>query len=235
MNKRETKITTLVALIIGVVALTVGFAAFSRNLTIASSARYTTSETDLDVVFSVASDRVMTGDVNATTTGGATGERFYILPNSQTSISDISVSFTAKGQKVEYSFYIYNNSNYTAYGKPLTMEKALESSGTFAPIYCEAATGTNQTLVANACKDIKYTLTATANNTSTVLISVTGAAPNPSSVNVTYNNISIPAKTAIPVKLTIEYVTGSENVVPDGNFDVYIGKARLKFSTQQQD
>ena len=76
-KERGGKAIAIVALLIGVVGLTIGFAAFSNTLTISSSAEYNPDSNVFNVDFSSSSASVVDGNLAPTTvtpaTNGPTG------------------------------------------------------------------------------------------------------------------------------------------------------------------
>lgn len=214
MEKRGTKVIALAALIVGVVALSIGFAAFSRNLTISSSASYTATNTDLTVNFSTAATATTAGTITPSVVG-ATGEPITLVSSSSNiaSATGLKANFTAPGQSVTYSFYVRNDSDYTAYLTGITMANAAGGSTNIA---CTAGTSTDATMVNNACGDISVTV----KSGTTTLYSTTGT----SATN------SIAANSGSEISVTIAY--GDGHVAPDGNFDVAIGTLTLAYSSQ---
>lgn len=210
------KVMVIAALVIGVLALSVGFAAFARDLTITNSAAtYRATDKDLKVNFSITDAEtnggsvagVMSGtgvvDTNAgtATINGATDTGFA-------NITGITAPFTKKGQKATYSFYLNNDSDYTAYLKSATFASPEKT--------CTAIDGTDATLVTSACKDISLTLTI--DGTKVLATDTTG-----------FNAITLAAGDKKAVTVEIEY--NGSNVLPDGDFNVTFGNITLNFST----
>ena len=131
MNK-NTKIVAIVAILIAVVGLAVGFAAFSSSLTISSSATVTPSADTFKVVF---------GEEGTVPTSGP-----------YTVIKDASYDFTAPGQTKSTRYYIYNIGEYTAYLNSVTFSKESPT--------CEATVdgGATASLVSDACEGISMSL-----------------------------------------------------------------------------
>lgn len=217
MDKNNSyKVMVIAALVIGVVALSVGFAAFSRSLTITNStATYKATDKDLKVNFSTSNTETVGGNVAGVLSGtgvvdtnagtatinGATDTGF-------TNISGITAPFTKKGQKATYTFYLNNDSDYTAYLKSASFASPEKT--------CTAVDGTDATLVTNACKDISLTLTI--DGTKVLATDTTG-----------FNAISLAAGDKKTVVVEVEY--NGSNVLPDGDFIVTFGDITLNFST----
>ena len=152
MENRGSKAMALAALIVGVVGLTIGFAAFSATLTINSSATVTPNEAELfDDLFGF----------DKTETTPAVGKVDAKYDDAWT---DISVTFTGTNQTKTVSHTIVNDSEYIAYGKQLptalevdTCEAAQNSTAT--PDLVEAACDSvvNGTVAAPASVDVNGT------------------------------------------------------------------------------
>ena len=112
---RGGRVIAIVALMIGVVGLTIGFAAFTNTLTIKSDATVTPDSSLLNVAFSnenaANTTAVTSPDITATLSPsnvtGFTAENATINNSAASGpvIEDLSVSFTAPGQTATYVFY----------------------------------------------------------------------------------------------------------------------------------
>ena len=104
-RKDSTRIIAIIAVVVAVIGLSVGFAAFSNTLTIKSSANVTPSATDFDVNFSNSNTAEQAGDVTGVGTNNATGDTATIDNTDSPTISGLKANFTEPGQTVTYSFY----------------------------------------------------------------------------------------------------------------------------------
>lgn len=141
MENRGSKAMALAALIVGVVGLTIGFAAFSATLTINSSATVTPNETAVfDDLFGFAADPT-----------NGTVEKVYA-----DAWSGITVNFDGTNQTRTVTHNIVNGSEYVAYGQNLPTELTIKE--------CGKADGSQATdvLVEAACDEITATVTAPA-------------------------------------------------------------------------
>ncbi len=213
-KNKSSKIIAIIALIVAVIGLSLGFAAFSSILTIQSSADVTPSESDFKVVFATTDDEG--SEVTATTTGeGATADNATI---SDTKITGLKAKFTKPGQSVTYTFKAKNESDYDAYLKSINIANAAEGETS---IKCTAGTG-DAGLVAKACNGIKVTVTV-------------GEGGGKNAMAVNESNTAIDSHLldkkigTEPVTVKIEY-TGTD--VADGTFTVAIGDITLNYSTQ---
>ena len=95
---RSAKIIAIVALVVAVAGVSLGFAAFSQNLTINPTANVKADKSKFKVQFSTKQEAAETGDVTTFVNG--------------------------KGkQTATYSFYVYNAGELDAYLKSVTFEK----------------------------------------------------------------------------------------------------------------
>ena len=213
-DNRAYKLLSIIALVIGVVGVTLGYAAFSNTLTIESSAEVTPDPTSFNVDFSSANNAVQTNDIVATLTPnnvtGFTAEDATIDNSgaSSASITNLHATFTEPGQSATYSFYAYNAGEYIAYLKSITFD------GTKT---CTPATGTDATMVSNACNGI----------TLSVAVGSGATAVTTSQANITGHNLAI--STAEPVVVTIDYASNAARA--DGDFDVTFPDIVLTYSS----
>ncbi len=205
-KNRNSKIIAIIALIVAVVGLSLGFAAFSSVLTISSSAEVV-PENNFKVVFSREAGQEDTGDLEATQPedgNGATGDSATLA---DTTISGLKAHFTKPGQKIEYNFHAYNAGAYKAYLKKIEFVDGKT---------CETKTKVENSLVTAACADIS------------VKISVKGeAAVSATQDSITFHELDKGASETI--KVTIEYAAGDN--VADEDFDVTFGDIKLTYSS----
>ena len=212
----KNKKLTLVALIIAVLSLSIGFAAFSNSLNIKSSANVNPNEDDFGVVFSKEKDSVVDGKVviaSQNTTGNESGVGTIVNNVGAPEISGLSAEFTAPGQQVVYEFYVKNVGSYNAY---LT-ELIFGDGKSF--ITCTPASGATKDLVDKACEGIKVFVNI--ENESKVFTSDT-------LVNKLDNHM-ISKGASEKVTVTLSYLEGSE--VADGDFTVTFGDIGSTYAT----
>ena len=200
----ETKYIAIIALLISVVGVSLGFAAYSNTVQIKATADYTgPGNTGYEGgILSTDPDTPTEGDVTPTTEGGATAEDADLTEDG---IENISVHFTAPGQSATYSFYGYNNSPWVSY----------LNSVTFGTKTCTPGTGTNATYVADACNDIIMTITANVSEFTDTDTDVNGHSLN--------------AGSSEPITVKIEYIDGGN--VADGDFTVNFGTSSLVYGS----
>lgn len=212
---RGTRVIAIVALVVGVVGLTIGFAAFSSTLTISSSAEVSPDSSKFNVDFTSAG----TGDISTaaivptkspntiTATNGA------IDNSGDPKVTGLKATFTEPGQSATYSFWAKNIGEYTAYLNSITIANA---TGGDSYKKCTAKTGTTQSLVDSACNGISMTVQV-------------GSETATSSSVATINNHSLAVNGFDPVVVTISYAAGSAQA--DGDFDVAFGDITLSYSS----
>lgn len=204
------KLAAIAALILGIIGVSLGYAAFSNTLTIRSSAEVKPDSSAFNVDFSSSSSAVQTNDITPTLSAVVTGFTATDAEIDNTSdpvISNLKATFTEPGQSATYSFYAYNAGEYVAYLNSIVF------SGTKT---CTAKSGTTQSLVDSACTGI--TLTATVGSE---------AATSTSVASITSHSLAKGAAEQITV--VISYADGS--AVADGDFDVTLPDIVLTYDS----
>lgn len=223
-KKNNNKTIAIICLVVVVFALTLGFAANSRNLDISNiGGTVNPGERELDVIFD--NDQVLNNDLNVVKGEGSAAdatETGAVITNPTTTgvapvISGFTSKFSEKGQSVEYKFYVYNKSEYTAYleGANFTV-----STGDHKVCSAVSPSTTNSTHVANACKDISLSLIV---DGKTILS--TGSA--------TYESHSINVNEWKEITIKIAY-DGTNYPLPDGDMKVTFDGIRLIYTTIEQ-
>ena len=202
-NSNGSKYIVIMALLISVVALSIGFAALSSTLTIKSSATVTNT-TGFDVRLSSSKTAVATNSITPTVSG-ATATAATISSGASNQISGISVTFTAPGQTATYTLAAYNNGIFTGYLNAIA----------FGTKTCTPGTGTTQSYVDSACNGIT--------------MSVKVGSTTYSSSNNNISSHSLATGTGEDVIVTISYATGS--AVADGDFTVDFGTTTLTYGS----
>ena len=206
-KSRKNKKIVLVVLFMVVVGLSIGFAAFGSQLTINSSASVTMDGSTFKVGFSDS----QTGLTGTATTSTTTGEGVTAVEgqfsNNNLTISGLSASFTGPGQSVTWKTYAYNDGQFDAFLKSVTVGK----------ITCvaDSESGTTQAYVDEAAKGIS------------IKVSVGGDVYQTTNTNVT--NSKLEMRKAEEVLITLEYADGS--AIADGDFDVQIEPIQLNYSS----
>lgn len=203
------KIIAIVALLLGIVGVTLGYAAFSSTLKIESSAEVVPNGTNFNVDFSSSSSSVVANDITPQLSANVTGFTATDAEIDNTSdpvISNLHATFTEPGQSATYTFYAYNAGQYLAY---------LNSIVFTGNKTCTARTNTNQGLVDTACTGISLS------------VQVSGMDATTSSV-ASISNHSLAIGAADTITVVIEYAAGSGRA--DGDFDVTFPDVTLTYN-----
>lgn len=216
------QIVTITLLIIAVIGLSVGFAAFSNTLTIRGTADLNPNESNFRLVFANNTNvnsldtTSPVAPLNQSTLGG----NGRIDNNGSPKIRGLTANFTQPGQSVSYRVYIVNTGKYTAYLTNLVFNSP---GGSFNA--CTPLGNTSSSLVATACSDIYVT------------VQIGNQTFRSDGVNLeqTISNMSLAPGQNHQVTITITY-TDSGNYT-DGDFrvtfgDIYIQYRSLDEATQ---
>ena len=205
-NNRKVKILAIIALVLAIAGMSLGFAAFSTTLSISSSANVTPSSSNFGVKFSTSKDSLVVDAVSPSSkTSGITTSDGVIDNSGSPTIKELSATFTSPGQYVEYTFYARNEGEYTAY---------LNNINFLGSKTCTGETGTTDSLVQSACSYITITATV-AGTTYSETTPITG------------HSLAIGAGEEIVVRL--EYDSTGPSV--DGPFSITFPNVTLVYST----
>lgn len=209
-HEKRTKVIAILALIVAVLGLSVGFSAYSKTLNIQNvQATVQGNENNFSVVFSTASDKASPGSVNGSINSGSGTVGSATL--SGTTISNLTATFeSASSGQIQYSFYVYNNGSIPAYITGIT----------FGEKTCTGGPGTNSELVSSACSVI-----------SNPLVSVNGTFC--SFTQKISNSKKIDPGTSIPIYVLLTDNTSYTSATVDGDFTVKYGDITLTFSSQK--
>ena len=210
-ENRNYKLISILALIIGVVGVSLGYAAFSSTLTINTAAEERPDGTKFNVDFSSATGSVATNPVvatlNPTGVTGFTATDGVIDNTSDPTITNLKATFTEPGQTATYTFYARNIGEFVAY---------LNSIVFTGNKTCTPGSGTTASMVTAACDDITMTVQVGSETaTDSGVASITG------------HTLAINADEAIVV--TISYVAGGD--ITDGDFDVTFPVVTLTYES----
>ena len=204
------KALAIVALVLGIAGVSLGYAAFSNTLTISSSAEVKPDASSFNVDFSSSSSAVETDNITPTlnkNVEGFTATDATIDNTTDPTVSNLKATFTEPGQSATYTFYAYNAGKYVAYLNSIVFQGSKT---------CTAKTGTTQALVDTACTGI--TISAKVGSESATTTSV---------ASLTGHSLAIDA--AEQVIVTITYADGSGQA--DGDFDVTLPSIVLTYDS----
>ena len=218
---RDSKLFVIVLLVVAIVGLSIGFAAFNKNLNIKFSESNVNVADDLDVrivvfdstnsIFNESSkiiEPILNGD-------GVSASPFIISDN-YLSISGGSVIFTNNDQFVSYILALKNYGEHKAYLKSFSFKNYSETDSFKV---CTALSGTDQNLVDQACESINLTFSAL-NDSFSFDSSTVG--------NIPLSTFDLSSQSYGIVKLNISYDANA--VIPDGDFKINFGEIVLNYS-----
>ena len=153
---RKVKMLSIIALVLAITGMSLGFAAFSSTLTISSSATVTPNSDDFSITF-MGTDQ--NGEFTSTNLiyplleDGATGSVATLSGGKAATLSNMKASFTEPGQSVTYAYMASNTGLYDAYFRSWQFRLL---SGMTDVIECVPSTNSTVTeeLMSNACEDI---------------------------------------------------------------------------------
>lgn len=217
-DNRKVKVIAIMALLVAIAGVSIGFAAFTRTLTITSQAEVNPVD-DFNVVFSNQANAVSTtGGVDASSkTPADLVTTNAVIDNSAQggpTITNLKATFTQPGQSATYTFYVYNDSDYIAYLKNVDF--------TAASTKCTIPSGSQvtQALMNSACNDINVKITI-GNDVNTTNLSADTAV----------SSHSLAAGASELVTVVISYDTVTSQVLADGPFEVDLGTIQLLYKT----
>ena len=210
---RWSKTISIVALVMAVVGLSLGFAAFSNVLIINSQANVKPDSNAFNVEFYSTSsldnkDLLVTGV--SSTQGVAAVAR---IDEGRKLITGIHAEFTAPGQSVTYEVYAHNVGEYIAYLRSIIFDN-VEGYGA-SKVCVPSSPGSTVESVDAACRGISVTVNASEVFTD---ISYTGITDH-----------SVPRGGYEKIIVTISYDTFAETA--SGPFDVLFGDIYLEYGT----
>lgn len=156
---RQIKIITIIALVVAITGMSLGFAAFSSTLSISSSASvnpnssdfkikiYGYSETTGDNIFNISAYTSETQSYGFNDNTGEVLDAVALINNSTLSITGIDVQMTQPGDERLFLFKVSNEGQYDAY---FNLSQLKENT----PITCIAESNTTESLVNEACGGI---------------------------------------------------------------------------------
>ncbi len=198
---------TIILLVLAVVGMSIGFAAFSTTLNISSSASVNPNSDDFKVRFSKSETTLVEGSVSPSyiSSGIASSSNAIINNSSFPTLTNISATFTQPGQYVEYSVYVRNVGEYTAYLNLINFTGGKT---------CETESGESSTLAEAACSSIE------------VYVEIDGKKYYDSN---TISNHPLSKNSSELVKVGITYISGG--AYSDTAFSVKLRDITLVYST----
>ena len=207
-RNKKAKVIAIVALIVGVIGLSIDFASFSNVLNIQSSANVKPDNSTMNVIFSSAESKAEVTEITPVVTPNSLVATNGIIDNSNDpTISNLSATFTEPGQTAVYKFYAYNAGELNSFLKRIVFENVTVQNATKV---CTASAGTTDELVQKACEKIS------------VKVKVGNEFE-------TSTGHSLAKKNGEAVVATLEYEAGANRA--DGDFNVAFGNITLNYSS----
>ena len=205
-SQRKRQIMTLSILVVAVLVISVGFAAFSTTLRISSSATVNPDSGTFAVKFSTTKDTLTVAAVApSSNASGLTATNGVIDNSSNPTISNLSAEFKNPGDEVVYTFYARNEGEYTAYLNNINFNGAKA---------CTAKEGATASLVSDACNGIS------------VSVSVAGTSY---SATTPITGHSLVKSVGEEIKVTLKYDSNATRA--DGPFTVSLPEITMVYST----
>lgn len=215
MEKNRTgQVIAILALVVGIVSLSIGFASFASVLNIQASATVKPDSSTMNVDFSSSSTAVEVNEITPTATPVSLETTTATIDNSSDpTIKNLSATFTEPGQKVVYEFYAFNAGELSAYLKSIVYGNV---TGKSTNKVCTAAEGTTDALVQKACEKIAIKVkVGNELETSSGIASIT--------------NHALAKGSSEKVIVTLEYEANADRA--DGDFNVSFGDITLNYSS----
>lgn len=205
---RSARIIAVLALVFGIVGISLGFAAFDATLNITNTgASVNINEDDaFKIVFSSTSNSLTAGNAVVTPESG-NGSNGSINNTGNPTVTGLSATFSGAGQSTVYKFYVLNEGDVKGFLKSISYNPASKT--------CTAGNGTTQTLVDTACGDITLTINAAGEEATGNKTDIKGK--------------SVVKGTPQTVIVTIEYAAGHD--LPDGDFTVTFGDISFEYGS----
>ena len=234
-RERSGKVIAIATLLVGILGLSLGFAAFSTRLNITSSADVQIDASVWNVGFSTAQNAITPGTVTGSNSNGSlTLTQFVISQNEKAQLA------TTNGSSVTYNFNIVNTGDMDAFLNSVSVGQlscAYASSPTPAP----RTTDDGHTTITTGSGEISDT-DCRAMFTATLTIDSTITYTNGQSASTGFGNSGKLARptgdpkvpTYVPATLTIAYVNdsvGGVSSVPNGDFIVTLADTTVVYGS----
>ena len=221
----NTKRIAIIALVIGVLGLSLGFAAYSNTLTIKTEATINPDSSLFRIEF-VGGSGNQVAPVIDNTVPGVTATNATISSDAYGNpiVDNMKVTFTNPGQSVVYSFTTSNSGSYKSYLKSISFSNATGSDSfklcTKVMEGKQASDIATDSLVAAACNGIILTLTLGSEDFTDDAARSDFAVP-------TAHDLEISGSEQITI--TISYAPNASHA--DGEFTVKFGDIQLLYSS----
>ena len=239
-KSRKVKMLSIVALVLAITGMSLGFAAFSSTLNISSSATVTPNSDDFSVEilgmdwsgeYSLNDSIIAYCDGEDFSMGYAYGSDATVTNGKVASISNISIRFTNPGDSVNYPFIIKNTGLYTTYMRSGSVKVASDENS---PIICSPADGSEVTdeLLNSACEGIDVSVYFS-KGTSRVSTTIRNFYRSYGSAPIEFSSFTDPFIIEPGEYIIANYIVVYDRAASraDGAFNVKIADFELTFST----
>lgn len=201
-KSRKTNKLILILLLVLIIGLSIGFAAYGRELKISTAATVKGDESGFKVVFSTEDDAATPGTITAA--NGYANE--ISIDADSTELSNLKATFTAPGQEATWTFYSYNDGKFDAFLNGVVV----------GDITATPKTGTDKDKVDEAVKGISVK----------VKVGTEEFTKTQDPMTATHK---LAQEHGEEIVVTIAY--DSNAAIADGDFDVTIGDIVLKYNS----
>ncbi len=216
MRNKRLKIVALIALVLGVATLSIGFAVFSKTLNIGSTSITTTPRTNpLETAIHYDQNTAVTTsnvnnvtNINTGTLGTDTWSNVSFTIDSNQTTASVRLIAT-----------IVNDGNYTGYLKSITSNGAV--------IQCTPVGDTDPSLVQTACSKINVSMNFSNGSLGISTNNLTSAAP----INQALSTPEVTITNSVPNTATYMFNYYNDGVLPDGQFTVTIPAMTFDYSS----
>lgn len=203
-KSRKTNKIILIVLLLLIIGLSIGFAAYERELKIKTSALVQGDESGFKVVFSTKKDSATPGTIAQNGYAGA-----VTIGADSTELNDLKATFTEPGQTATWTFYAYNAGKFDAFLNSLTIGE----------ITCTPKEGTDKDKVDEAAEGISIKVSVAGTDYTTTQATLpTHKLPKASG-----------ADSGEEIVVTLSYAANS--AIADGDFDVTVGDIILDYGS----
>jgi len=218
-KEKNDRYISIIAILIGIISISVAFTAFSSTLKIKSKVNFNPNLSNFNVDFSTELNDVSDGEIEPIMSSTAPYDENFVasgavVVNDKSSrITNLNVTFTAPGQEVSYVFYAHNIGKYNAYLKSIAFTNVQNETSSKVCIPLEDS---NDSSIYSACDAISISLSV--GN----LYNITGSKAD-------IDSHILDKNAAEKVVVTIKYNEGYAE--PDESFEVLFGDIVLAYSS----
>lgn len=204
---KDTRIIAIIAILTGSLALTIGFANYTLDITRNKNTNNSTNLDSFDVSLSINEESPIVGDVVGVSKNSANATTAKLTKNS---ITNLKATFTEPNQSVSYSFYAINTWEKDVFLKTISYLNL--PNGKFKK--CTPTPETTEQYVESACESINVTVTFDKERYTSTKANITSHI--------------LPSNFSEKITVTISY--DEDGTRSDGPFEVQFGDIALTYS-----